>query len=54
VPATCSGSCRLFDSAVPDGERLDRMVNNDVYMVYGGPRVGRLAYLQLIYEFNKR
>ena len=48
------GFVPLFDSAVPDGERLDRMVNNDVYMVYGGPRVGRLAYLQLIYEFNKR
>jgi hypothetical protein len=37
-----------------DEDRLDRAVNNDVYMVYGGPRVGRLAYLQLIYELNKR
>ena len=32
----------------------DRMWNNDVYLVYGGPRVGRLAYIQLIYEFDKR
>ena len=30
------------------------LLNNDVYMVYGGPRVGRLAYLQLIYELDKR
>ncbi|MEZ4738639.1 MAG: TonB-dependent receptor [Flavobacteriales bacterium] len=37
-----------------DEDRLDRALNNNVYMVYGGPRVGRLAYLQLIYELNKR
>jgi len=47
------GVVPLFDRNVPDGERLDRVFNNNVYMVYGGPRVGRLAYLQFIYEFNK-
>ena len=33
---------------MPDDERLDRMWNNDVLLVCGGPRVGRLAYVQLI------
>jgi outer membrane receptor protein involved in Fe transport len=47
------GVVPLFDKDVPDSERLDRVFNNNVYMVYGGPRVGRLAYLQFIYEFNK-
>ena len=44
----------LFAEDVPADERWDRALNNDVYLVYGGPRVGRLAYLQLLYEFNKR
>ena len=42
------GLAPLFDANVPDDERLDRMWNNDVLLVYGGPRVGRLAYVQLI------
>jgi outer membrane receptor protein involved in Fe transport len=46
------GVVPFFDDNNED--RLDRAVNNNVYMVYGGPRVGRLAYLQLIYEFAKR
>ncbi len=48
------GLVPLFDPAVPDAERLDRAWNNDVLMVFGGPRVGRLGYIQLIYEFNNR
>lgn len=48
------GLVPLFDPKVPDDERLDRAWDNAVYMVYGGPRIGRLAYLQLIYEFDKR
>ena len=48
------GLVPLFDERVPDDERLDRMWNNDVYMVFGGPRVGRLAYIQLIYDLDKR
>ncbi len=44
----------LFNDEVPSDEKLDRMFNNNVYLVYGGPRVGRLAYLQLLYEFNQR
>ena len=30
------------------------LFNNKVYQVYGGPRVGRLAYFSILYEFNKR
>ena len=48
------GLAPLFDANVPDDERLDRMWNNDVLLVYGGPRVGRLAYVQLIYELDQR
>lgn len=48
------GLVPLFDKAVASEDRLERAFNNDVYMVYGGPRVGRLAYVQLIYEIDKR
>lgn len=48
------GLVPLFDPAVDGPDKLDRAVNNNVYMVYGGPRVGRLAYIQLIYELDKR
>lgn len=47
------GLIPLFDARV-DGDRLERVFDNAVYMVYGGPRVGRLGYLQLIYELDKR
>lgn len=48
------GVVPLFDPDVPDDERLERAWDNDVMMVFGGPRVGRLGYVQLIYEFNDR
>ena len=48
------GIVPLFDPDVPGDEKPDRMWNNDVRMVYGGPLVGRLAYLQLIYELDMR
>lgn len=48
------GLLPLWDPNVPAGDRLDRMFHNDVYLVYGGPRIGRLAYVQLSYEFTKR
>lgn len=35
-------------------ERAERAFDNRVRMVYGGPFVGRLAYVQLIYELDKR
>lgn len=48
------GLLPLWDTEIPSGDRLDRALNNDVYLVYGGPRIGRLAYLQLAYEFKTR
>jgi len=48
------GVLPLWDNAVPDNDRLDRALNNDVYLVYGGPRIGRLAYAQISYELSKR
>ena len=48
------GLLPLWDKGVPDDERVDRAINNDVYLVYGGPRIGRLAYAQISYELNKR
>lgn len=29
------------------------LLNNKVFQVYGGPRVGRLAYISILYEINK-
>ena len=29
------------------------ILNNEVFTVYGGPRIGRLAYLSLTYDFSK-
>jgi outer membrane receptor protein involved in Fe transport len=29
------------------------VLNNKVYLVYGGPRVGRLAYVSILFEFDK-
>ncbi|MCB0793602.1 MAG: TonB-dependent receptor [Flavobacteriales bacterium] len=57
VKVGCSnlfGIVPLFDQDVPSDEKLERMWNNSVLMVYGGPFVGRLAYLQLIYELDRR
>jgi outer membrane receptor protein involved in Fe transport len=48
------GLAPFFNKDVEPGDRLDRAIHNDIYMVYGGPRVGRLGYIQLIYELNKR
>jgi len=44
----------LFDGGIDSADRWDRMWNNDVYLVFGGPRVGRLGYIQWIYELDKR
>ena len=35
-------------------EMFSHDLSNDVYLVYGGPRIGRLAYLQLVYELDQR
>ncbi|KAB1063933.1 TonB-dependent receptor [Salibacter halophilus] len=30
------------------------LLNNEVYQVYGGPRVGRLAYFSILYEWKRK
>ena len=34
------------------GERFGNAFNNARSQVYGGPRVGRLAYLSILFEWN--
>ena len=29
------------------------VLNNQVYQVYGGPRIGRLSYISLVFDWNK-
>ncbi|MFT3886186.1 MAG: TonB-dependent receptor [Flavobacteriales bacterium] len=48
------GVAPFFDRNVPSGEKLDHAWNNNVMLVFGGPYVGRLAYLQLSYELDQR
>ncbi len=48
------GITPLFDGDIESGDRLDRALDNKVRMVFGGPFVGRLGYLQFIYELDKR
>ncbi|MBL0045466.1 MAG: TonB-dependent receptor [Flavobacteriales bacterium] len=48
------GLVPLFDQEIPSADRFDRALNNDVTLVFGGGQVGRLGYLQLVYEFDKR
>lgn len=48
------GLVPLWDKNIPEEDRVDRAFNNDVYLVYGGPRIGRLAYVQLSYELITR
>jgi iron complex outermembrane receptor protein len=33
---------------------LNAMFNNRQFQTYGGPRIGRLAYLSVLYNFNKK
>lgn len=48
------GILPLFQDAEPNRPRWERVFDNQVRMVYGGPFVGRLAYVQLIYELDRR
>lgn len=48
------GLVPLFEENVAKSERWDRALDNRVVMVYGGPFVGRLGYVQLIYDLVKR
>ncbi|MCF8465253.1 MAG: TonB-dependent receptor [Flavobacteriales bacterium] len=41
----------FFDEGTA-GERFERAFNNKNIQVYGGPRVGRMAYLSILFEWN--
>ncbi len=43
----------LFNSEVASEDKLDRMWNNNNYQVYGGPSIGRLAYISWTYDIDK-
>jgi iron complex outermembrane recepter protein len=45
------GISPLFDGR---GNGFNRMFNNDVLQVYGGPFVGRLAYFSILFELDKK
>jgi outer membrane receptor protein involved in Fe transport len=30
------------------------LLNNKQFQTYGGPRIGRMAYLSLVYDFRKK
>ncbi|MBK9147988.1 MAG: carboxypeptidase-like regulatory domain-containing protein [Flavobacteriales bacterium] len=48
------GFIPMFEDSEPNRPRWERVFDNQVRMVYGGPFVGRLAYVQLIYELDRR
>ena len=50
------GIAPLFRSDAENGGRskLDAMFNNRQFQTYGGPRIGRMTYISLVYNFEKR
>jgi hypothetical protein len=44
----------LFEDS-PSGEsRLKAAFNNRNFQTYGGPRIGRMAYISAVYNFERR
>lgn len=50
------GITPLFRSKEENNGRsgLEAMFNNNQFQTYGGPRIGRLAYVSLVYNFEKK
>lgn len=44
----------LFDDPPAGESRLKAMFNNRNYQTYGGPRVGRMAYVSFVYNLERR
>ncbi|MCC7244407.1 MAG: carboxypeptidase-like regulatory domain-containing protein [Saprospiraceae bacterium] len=44
----------LFEDAPEGSTKLKEMFNNNQYQTYGGPRIGRMAYVSLTYNFDKK
>ncbi len=49
------GIAPLFRTEAENGGRskIDAMFNNRQFQTYGGPRIGRMAYVSLVYNFEK-
>ncbi len=47
------GIVPLFNQELSLSERVQHSLNNKVLQVYGGPYIGRMAYISLLYDFNK-
>jgi outer membrane receptor protein involved in Fe transport len=47
------GIVPLFNQELSSSERLRRALNNRVLQVFGGPYIGRMAYISLLYDFGK-
>lgn len=46
------GIVPLFNAELNPAERLRRAFNNRVLQVFGGPYIGRMAYVSLLYDFG--
>jgi hypothetical protein len=47
------GIVPLFNREISSSERWKQAFNNRVLQVYGGPYIGRMAYISLLYDFGK-
>ncbi len=52
VDAQVNHEWRKLNTTVKIG--ASNLLNNKQFQTYGGPRIGRLAYISLLYEFKKR
>lgn len=48
------GIAPLFRDDNGGQSKLEAMFNNRNFQTYGGPRIGRMAYISMIYNFTKR
>lgn len=48
------GITPLFRTDGSFGDKLDAAFNNRQFQTYGGPRIGRLAYIGMTYDFRKK
>jgi hypothetical protein len=46
------GIVPLFNAELSPAERMRRAFNNRVLQVFGGPYIGRMAYVSLLYDFG--
>lgn len=52
VDAAVNTTFKKLNTTVKVG--ASNLTNNEVYTVYGGPKIGRMAYVSIVYEFINR